>query len=105
VPRSSPGSPILLQHSYVDLEKDFYKRISENVVRSGSEARQVLLQATNSGEVNRLRIVQALGFISRRFSDALKIEIDQNAPLKETGLVIGTYVTLMSCFFFASPIQ
>jgi len=69
--------------AYVDLDKGFYRRLTESVVRSNREARQVLLKATGAGEVERLKIVQALRSISRHFDDALEEEIKSNKPAPE----------------------
>jgi len=69
--------------AYVDLEGGFYKRLTESVVRSTREARQILLRATDAGEVGRLRVVQALRSLSRNFDDALQNEIQQKA-MEET---------------------
>ncbi|GKY93619.1 hypothetical protein MPSEU_000329300 [Mayamaea pseudoterrestris] len=75
--------------AYIDLEGGFYKKLSENVVRSHREARQVLLRATDGGEQSRLKIVQALRSIARRFDDALQKEITLNAPQPEAVAVIN----------------
>ena len=69
--------------AYVDLDKGIYRSLTENVVRSNREARQVLLQARGAGEVQRLRVVQALRSISRHFDDALEEEIKNNMPAPE----------------------
>ncbi|GAX23940.1 hypothetical protein FisN_20Hh148 [Fistulifera solaris] len=61
--------------AWIDLDKGFYKQLTESVVRSPREARQVLMRAVAGGEVPRLRVVQALRSIARRFDDALEIEI------------------------------
>ncbi len=61
--------------AWIDLDKGFYKQLTESVVRSPREARQVLMRAVAGGEVPRLRVVQALRSIARRFDDALGIEI------------------------------
>lgn len=73
---------------YVDIESGYYRRLSESVVRSNREARQILLKATTSGEVSRPKIVQALRSISRHFDDALEKEIEDAAPPKEPVAVI-----------------
>lgn len=75
--------------AYVDLEGGFYKKISENAVRSHREARQILMSATNSGEISRVRIVQALRSISRRFDEALQVEISLNEPAPEPVALIN----------------
>lgn len=71
--------------AYVDLDKKggFYKRLTENVVRSNREARQVLMRARGSGEVDRLRVVQALRSVARKFDEAMTIENTQRAEAKE----------------------
>jgi hypothetical protein len=66
------------QTAYIDLEGGFYKRLTESVVRSNREARQILFKATGKGEVGRPRIVQALRSTSRHFDDALETEIAAN---------------------------
>ena len=67
--------------AYIDLDKgsQYYRMLSENVVRSTREARQILLKATDSGEVDRTKIVQALRSISRHFDEALTAEKEQEA--------------------------
>ena len=69
--------------AYIDLDAGYYKRLTESVVRSNREARQILLKATGAGEVSRLKIVQALRSISRHFDDALEEEIEMNKPAPE----------------------
>lgn len=69
--------------AYIDLDKGIYRSLTENVVRSNREARQVLLKARGAGEVQRLRVVQALRSISRHFDDALEEEIKNNTPAPE----------------------
>ena len=64
----------------MDRKGGFYRKLSENVVRSTREARQILLAATESSEVDRAKIVQALRSIDRSFADALRAEIKRNAP-------------------------
>ena len=82
--------------AYIDLDKgsQYYRMLTENVVRSTREARQILLKAVNSGEVNRLKIVQALRSISRHFDEALTVEKEQearkNVPLDYAGRPIIT---------------
>jgi len=71
------------QTAYVDLENGFYKRLTKSVVRSSREARQILLRAVGAGEIDRLRVVQALRSLSRAFEDALESEITLNAPVLE----------------------
>ncbi|KAG7367907.1 six-hairpin glycosidase-like protein [Nitzschia inconspicua] len=60
--------------AYIDLEGGFYKKLTESVVRSNREARQILLKATGKGEVGRTRVVQALRCISRQFDESLQSE-------------------------------
>jgi len=71
--------------AYVDLDRGggFYRKLTESVVRSIREARQILLKATDSGEVERVKVVQALRSIERKFDDALREEIKRNAPKEE----------------------
>jgi len=71
--------------AYIDLDKGggFYRKLTENVVRSMREARQILLKATGSGEVERVKIIQALRTIDRKFTDALAEEIKRNKPKEE----------------------
>ncbi|CAB9497794.1 expressed unknown protein [Seminavis robusta] len=69
--------------AYIDLDSGYYRRLTESVVRSNREARQILLKATGAGEVPRLKIVQALRSISRHFDDALEQEIEMNKPAPE----------------------
>jgi len=71
--------------AYVDLDKSggFYKKLTENVVRSHREARQILLRARGSGEVDRLRVLQAIRTIARKFDDALSTELQTAAKEKE----------------------
>jgi hypothetical protein len=60
--------------AYIDTSSREYKRLTENVVRSVREARQILLKATNSGLIERTKVIQALRSIARRFDEALKKE-------------------------------
>jgi hypothetical protein len=60
--------------AYVDTSSKEYKRLTENVVRSVREARQILLKAVDSGLVKRTKIVQALRSVSRQFDEALREE-------------------------------
>ncbi|KAL3789103.1 hypothetical protein HJC23_008565 [Cyclotella cryptica] len=75
--------------AYIDLDKggQYYRLLTENVVRSTREARQILLKAVASGEVDRMKVVQALRSISRHFDDALTEEKKQ----KETKNVLVDY--------------
>ena len=69
--------------AYIDLDRGIYRTLTENVVRSNREARQVLLKARGAGEVQRLKVVQALRSLSRHFDDALEEEIKNNLPVPE----------------------
>jgi hypothetical protein len=88
--------------AYVDLDKGggFYRKLTENVVRSVREARQILLKATGSGEIDRIRIVQALRSMSRSFDEALKEEaskreLSMNEPIAiMNGIPIISTVTI-----------
>ena len=60
--------------AYVDTSSRKYKQLTENVVRSVREARQILLKATDVGIVERTKIIQALRSVARRFDDALQDE-------------------------------
>eukprot|EP00581_Thalassiosira_minuscula_P017009 CAMPEP_0183717140 /NCGR_PEP_ID=MMETSP0737-20130205/10833_1 /TAXON_ID=385413 /ORGANISM="Thalassiosira miniscula, Strain CCMP1093" /LENGTH=764 /DNA_ID=CAMNT_0025946523 /DNA_START=151 /DNA_END=2445 /DNA_ORIENTATION=+ len=77
--------------AYIDLDKggQYYKMLTENVVRSTREARQILLKAVNKGEVERMKVVQALRSISRHFDEALtaekKNEEAKNVPVDYAG--------------------
>lgn len=77
------------QTAYVDLQGNFYKRLTESVVRSAREARQVLLRATGAGEVERSRIVQALRSLSRNFDDALQKEIEKYTVKEPVAVMDG----------------
>lgn len=74
--------------AYVDLSRSFYKKLTENVVRNSREARQILLRATGPGEVERMKIIQALRSLSRRFADALQDEIEKAKPAQEPTAVM-----------------
>ncbi len=69
--------------AYIDLDKgsQYYKMLTENVVRSTREARQILLKAVSASEVERMKVVQALRSISRHFDDYLILE-KKNAEAK-----------------------
>jgi hypothetical protein len=75
--------------AYVDLSRSFYKQLTQSVVRGSREARQILLAATGPGEVERMRIVQALRSLSRHFADALQAEIERNKPKPEPTAVMN----------------
>lgn len=103
--------------AYLDLSKgDYYKALTEAVVRSPREARQILLKAVDKGEVTRLRIVQALRSVSRGFDDALVEEIEQSKvvepvavmngkPILERRVDTGTTLKGMEEFTLAPPEQ
>jgi len=82
--------------AYIDLEGGFYKRLTQSVVRSAREARQILLRATNAGEVDRMRIVQALRSLSRRFDDALQAEISQSIAVEPIAVMNGMPIQAMT---------
>ena len=69
--------------AWIDMESGFYRQLTENVVRGAREARQIIMQATGSGEVKRMKVVQALRSLSRLFDDAVEQEIQENAPQPE----------------------
>lgn len=77
--------------AYIDLDRKggYYRKLTESVVRSNREARQILLAATDSTEVGRAKIVQALRSLDRSFSDALRAEIKKNAPKPEPVAVMN----------------
>ena len=79
----------MYQTAYVDLDGGFYKRLTESVVRSNREARQILLKATGKGEVGRMKIVQALRSIARHFDDSLENEIAANTKVEPTAIMNG----------------
>ena len=87
--RFSENFDDVYQTAYVDLQGSFYKRLTESVVRTPREARQVLLRATGAGMVERARIVQALRSISRNFDEALQKEIERNTVLEPVALMNG----------------
>jgi hypothetical protein len=66
--------------AYIDLDGGFYRKLTANVVRSNREARQILLQATRSGQVEHIKIVQALRSTSRHFDSELEKELKKAAP-------------------------
>ena len=77
------------QTAYVDLDNSYYKKLTESVVRSTREARQILIQAQGKGEVSRTRIVQALRCLSRQFDNLLQTEIDSSTTLEATAFLNG----------------
>ena len=87
--RFSENFDDIYQTAYVDLQGNFYKKLTESVVRTPREARQVLLRATDSGIVERSRIVQALRSISRNFDEALEKEIERNTVLEPVAVMNG----------------
>lgn len=80
--------------AYVDLDSKggFYKRLTENVVRSHREARQVLMRARGSGEVDRLRVLQALRSMARKFDDALSSELQRAREASKDGEEPTAYI-------------
>ena len=77
------------QTAYVDLDSGYYKKLTESVVRSTREARQILIQAQGKGEVSRTRIVQALRCLSRQFDDLLQMEIESSVTQEPTAYLNG----------------
>lgn len=77
--------------AYVDLDRGggFYRKLTESVVRSIREARQILLAATDSGEVDRIKVIQALRSIDRKFNEVLKEEIKRRQPKDEPVAVMN----------------
>ena len=75
--------------AYVDLDSGYYKKLTESVVRSIREARQILVKATGPGEVERRRIVQALRSFSRAFADALEQELEANNVPEPVAVIDG----------------
>lgn len=72
--------------AYIDLDRrgGYYRKLTQNVVRSLREARQILLAATDSSEVDRVKIVQALRSMDNKFSEALREQLKRNAPKPES---------------------
>lgn len=77
------------QTAYVDLDNGYYKRLTESVVRSNREARQILLKATGKGEVGRMKVVQALRSLSRHFDEALEKEALSSRTKEPTVFING----------------
>jgi len=75
--------------AYIDMNSGFYKRLTESVVRSPREARQILLKATGKGEVGRTRIIQALRCLGRQFDDCLRNEIASAVDSEPTAYLNG----------------
>lgn len=77
--------------AYVDLNKGggYFRKLTENVVRSTREARQILLAATDAGEVDRLKIVQALRSLDRKFSETLAEEMKKNNEPEQVAYING----------------
>lgn len=84
--------------AYIDLGKggQYYRMLTENAVRSTREARQVLLRAVSPGEVERMKVVQALRSITRSFDEAVtterKDEEAKNVPVDYAGRPIVSAV-------------
>lgn len=77
------------QTAYVDLDSGFYKRLTESVVRSNREARQILLKATGKGEIGRMKVVQALRSLARHFDDSLEMERESEKRREPTAFLNG----------------
>ncbi len=77
------------QTAYVDLDNGYFKRLTESVVRSNREARQILLQATGKGEVGRMKVVQALRSMSRHFDESLEREIQSSRTSEPSVFING----------------
>ena len=74
--------------AYINLDSSSsYKMLTENVVRSSREARNILLKATNSGEINRLKVIQALRSLERYFVEELNVEIESR-KVKDVPVVL-----------------
>jgi hypothetical protein len=75
---------------YVDLSKKggYYKRLTESVVRTNREARLILLQAISAGEVERLRIVQALRNFSSEFDTAIRTEREEKQENEQRSMAV-----------------
>ena len=78
--------------AYIDLDSkgsQYYRMLTESVVRSTREARQILLMAVSASEVDRMKVVQSLRSISRHFDEALveekKSEEAKNVPVDYAG--------------------
>jgi tetratricopeptide (TPR) repeat protein len=77
------------QTAYIDLDKPFYRQLTQSVVRSTREARQILLRAVSSEEgVERLRVVQACRLLSRQFDEAMELEVARTARKRQPVAVI-----------------
>jgi hypothetical protein len=75
--------------AYIDMNNNYYKQLTEVVVRTSLEARQIFIRAStaqrdSSENISRLRIVQALRSLSRYIDGALQEEIDAMKPLPES---------------------
>lgn len=77
--------------AYVDLEKGggYFRKLTENVVRSIREARQILLAATDAGEVDRVKIVQALRSLDRKFTETLSEEVKKKNEPEQVAYING----------------
>lgn len=87
--RISDNFDDVYQTAYIDLSGNFYKKLTESVVRTPREARQILLRATGAGMVERTRIVQALRSLSRNFDEALQKEIERNTVEEPVAVMDG----------------
>ena len=82
--------------AYIDLDKgsQYYRMLTENVVRSTREARQILLKAVSKSEVDRTKVTQSLRSIARHFDEALieekENEAAKNVPVDYAGRPIMT---------------
>jgi len=68
---------------WINSEGSFYKELTKNIVRTPREARQILLKAKTSGEVSRMKVVQALKTLCRSFDDEMKksvVKIEKQEP-------------------------
>ena len=64
---------------YINRDSGFYKKLTQSVVRSPRELRQVLLTAVDAGLLSRMKVVQALMSLSRNLDKALHAEIEDKA--------------------------
>ncbi|KAL3769676.1 hypothetical protein ACHAW5_010257 [Stephanodiscus triporus] len=84
--------------AYIDLDKggQYYRMLTANAVRSTREARQILLRAVSSGEVENMKVVQAVRSITRSFDEAVtaerKDEEANNVPVDYAGKPIVSTV-------------
>ncbi|KAL3921150.1 MAG: hypothetical protein SGARI_006755, partial [Bacillariaceae sp.] len=75
--------------AYIDLEGGFYKKLTESVIRSNREARQILLKATGKGEVGRTKIIQSLRLLARQFDESIRSEIELKDVSEPTAFLNG----------------